>query len=306
MQEQGWSSCGSNIDKSSSSRPRKRKGAPSKDLGEECLLVGRQFITEALDLLRKRISTRRALRAHCYCHGHQCSAKFIGPLGFPDGLMVHVAGFSCTDWSSMGVGEGWLGKTSLVFAQWLAEQMETPDQDFLVTECASKFDVSIFAWLVGERYELTVIHVSPELFGEPTQRNRMCMILLEKSRRQWCLQGSAQEVYEQTSPQALRECAGEGNGKEKKAMRDCVCQILPNVWSVWFTFNSCHSNLVRSRLQSNQCPADASDPDAKKICPTQTLELLRSSLNDFNDPMKGKMKTDMLCRESMQLQLRDY
>ena len=78
------------------------------------------------------------------------------------------------------------------------------------------------------------------------------------------------------------------------------------VWSVWFTFNSCHSNLVRSRLQSNECPADASDPDAKKTCPTQTLELLRSSLNDSNDPMKGKMKTDMLRRESTQLQLRDY
>ena len=112
-------------------------------------LVGRQFITEALDLLRKRISTRRTLRAHCYCHGRQCSAKFIRPLGFPDGLMVHVAGFSCADWSSMGVGEGWLGKTSLVFAQWLAEQIETPDQDFLVTECASKFDAEHFC-MAGE------------------------------------------------------------------------------------------------------------------------------------------------------------
>ena len=109
MQEQGWSSCGSNIDKAQG----------------------------------------WTLRAHCYCHGRQCSAKFIRPLGFPDGLMVHVVGFSCTDWSSMGVGEGWLGKTSLVFAQWLAEQMETPDQDFLVTECASKFDAEHFC-MAGE------------------------------------------------------------------------------------------------------------------------------------------------------------
>ena len=98
----------------------------------------------------------------------------------------------------MGCSEGWLGKTSLIFAQWLAEQMETPEQDFLVTECTNNFDAEHFACLVSDRYELTVIHVSPELLGEPTQRNRMCMILLDKSRRQWRLQASAQEVYEKT------------------------------------------------------------------------------------------------------------
>ena len=185
-------------DESPSSRPRKRKGAPSKDSKDEFISVGRQFIAEAVDLLRKRIPSRRSLRGHCYCHGQQCVAKFIRPLAFPDGLVVHVAGFSCTDWSSMGYSEGWLGKTSLIFAQWLAEQMETPEQDFLVTECTNNFDAEHFACLVSDRYELTVIHVSPELLGEPTRRNRMYMILLDKSRRQWRLQASAQEVYEKT------------------------------------------------------------------------------------------------------------
>ena len=57
-------------DESPSSRPRKRKGAPSKDSKDELIAVGRQFIAEAVDLLRKRIPSRRSLRGHCYCHGN--------------------------------------------------------------------------------------------------------------------------------------------------------------------------------------------------------------------------------------------
>ena len=183
---------------------RKRKAdAALHDFREELLESGRGFITEAVDLLSRCMEDKNKIRGHCYVHGKRCTANTQKIPSFR-GFCVNITGFSCLDWSCMGAQKGWLGSSSIPWAQWCAERLHAANmntEDFVIAECTRTFDAAHFETLVSPKFHFAVLHVTPELLGEPVCRNRIYMILLAKNKRAWVpevLQRSVQEVFEQT------------------------------------------------------------------------------------------------------------
>ena len=99
---------------------------------------------------------------------------------------LHVAGFSCIDWSGMNrQRKGWCGDTLLPFCQWLAERMQF-DEDCVIGENTIGFDVDTLAEIVeAHGFTCDTLQVSPVLLGEAVERQRLYIIMLRKSRFRW-------------------------------------------------------------------------------------------------------------------------
>ena len=95
-----------------------------------------------------------------------------------------VAGVNCYDWSSMGGQKRWLGQSALAFLAWARERL-LAQEDAVLVECVMQFDHELLAELFDDLYELTVLRVSPSLFGLPVERQRKYMVLLAKHRVKW-------------------------------------------------------------------------------------------------------------------------
>ena len=180
---------------------KKRKMSPSKGLQKRIRDMGREFISDAVQLLRQSLPTKKQVRAHCYVHGSSCRLR-VHPHPPGDGsrmsTSISVTGFSCVDWSAMGKRLGWLGGSSLVWAQWCAELLAR-EEDWAVCECTDGFDAEHFQSIISDVYELRCIFVSPQTLGEPASRMRVYMILVNKARWQFSeqvQQASAQEVFD--------------------------------------------------------------------------------------------------------------
>ena len=82
---------------------KKRKMNRSKHTLKQIRDVGREFITDAVQLLLENLPSRKPhVRAHCYVHGSSCRLRVrphkadAGPV---PSTCVSIAGFSCVDWS---------------------------------------------------------------------------------------------------------------------------------------------------------------------------------------------------------------
>ena len=103
--------------------------------------------------------------------------------GSPAPLRLHIAGFSCVDWSNMGSKQGWIGHSTLSFMQWLAERTQF-EEDIVICEKTVAFDLDTLVKLTP-KFQVDTLTVSPTLIGEPVERRRLYIILLLKKRRRW-------------------------------------------------------------------------------------------------------------------------
>lgn len=187
----------------SACRNRDRKVSNGLTKTEAFHLVGKRFIMQAWQVTQAYgAKEAAALKSYCHVHGGQCP---VLPESNSPGSSMHIAGVSCTDWSSMGGKAGWLGKTALPFLQWLRERVLGGEQIVLV-ECVPTFDAETLKEMVKEQYHLELLIFSPTLFGQPTERQRAYMILLRKDSFHWHpaisdygIQAAFERIYARTS-----------------------------------------------------------------------------------------------------------
>ena len=122
-----------------------------------------------------------SVSAYCYIHKRPCP---VIPLPNVPGLRMHVAGVTCVDWSSMGAGRQWLGDSCPVMMEWVRERL-LATEEVVIAECVLGFDSDTLAMLLKDVYEMTVLRLSPVLFGEPVARQRKFMVLLRKGKLRW-------------------------------------------------------------------------------------------------------------------------
>ena len=117
------------------------------------------------------------------------------------GVLCHVAGVPCTDWSSMGKRAKWAGKTAKAVFAWAAERRiaaTVGDEDVVLVECVCGFDHSMLERLLDDLFALQWLPITPVQMGIPASRRRKYMILLR--RKDWRFHGvvhaqSALKVY---------------------------------------------------------------------------------------------------------------
>lgn len=105
------------------------------------------FVKETLERVMKQDLSK--VTSFCYKHGGQCPVYPVslqsddqdsgraasackeeaGCEGTSNqarspALQLHVAGFNCYDWSSMGSRRGWFGPSRLPFVQWLSDRRD--------------------------------------------------------------------------------------------------------------------------------------------------------------------------------------
>ena len=85
----------------------------------------------------------------------------------------------------MGSMPRWLGKGALPFLQWAFERLIALDEAFVIGECVLGFDDASFAELMSPRFDMVTLVVSPVLFGDPVERIRKYMILLDRTKLKW-------------------------------------------------------------------------------------------------------------------------
>ena len=85
---------------------------------------------------------------------------------------------------NVGNRQRWLGPSVLPFLQRARERM-LGLEDFIVVECVSHFDDIALQEIMKPVFQLTCLHVTPRLFGEPVDRPRKYMILISKRRLRW-------------------------------------------------------------------------------------------------------------------------
>ena len=146
--------------------------------------LGVAFVREAWPLVKR---SRRSPRAHCHIHGMSCPRKQQSSrFGVEYGMLLHIAGMTCVDWSGLGNTEQWLGDSGVVFLFWLAECLLEDEVDMLLGECVTSFDDTMMGELAAScGYSLTTFGVCPSMFGWPGTRQRKYMVLLRNSSLTW-------------------------------------------------------------------------------------------------------------------------
>jgi hypothetical protein len=146
--------------------------------GRKCFKAMAKF------MLRGGRVDAESLHAHCYIHGKPC--RVLPPRTEPGcrAIRVFVAGIICHHWSSMGSRCGWLGQSSKVFMQVLAELMAS-DYDVAIFECTPTFDYETGLGPLMVDWNLVVLPFSPTMLGLPTSRPRVYMVLTRKKSLQW-------------------------------------------------------------------------------------------------------------------------
>lgn len=121
--------------------------------------------------------------ADCLIHRKKCPVIPKVPKMFR-GLVCNIAGISCFDFSTMGNALRWLGKSALPFLAWARERL-LAGEHFVLVECVKGFDHETMEKLFDGIFKLTVIRVSPSLYGLPTERKRKYMVLLATDKLKW-------------------------------------------------------------------------------------------------------------------------
>ena len=239
------------------------------ELKHDVLEAGREFMTQAIDLLSRSLMDKKCVRAHCYKPGKQCKAVQGVRDEASGDLALNVSGFSCVDWSTMGVGLGWLGDSALPFAQWAAERLRSAWlnlEDVVICECTPNFDAAHFQALMGCDFHMQVLYVSPNMLGEPVSRNRVYMLLLNKRTRVWSEEvesTSAQEVYDETFfaqvvMPLLEKFRAPQHEVDDQVRRLTVKQNLPNATSSgrkWSFLQVC-SAATKASIQEHEAFVD--------------------------------------------------
>ena len=117
--------------------------------------------------------------AKAFCFRHLRPCRLWDGLDAPasahtrSGLLVAVAGFSCTDFSPRRTGQrpGLLGKTAPAFHHWIGE-LRALQPDILLWENVPTFPAEVLRDLLGEEYVHHDVLVGPDMLGWPQSRER--------------------------------------------------------------------------------------------------------------------------------------
>ena len=137
--------------------------------------------------------------AFCCVHGRKCKLSYKQCGESPPGMRFNCSGISCTDWSRMGHGRGWLGPTALPFLAFALERLLLCEEIFLVENVAC-FDHDYMAGLFPE-YTMEVLRTCPVKLGVPISRDRVFLAFVRKETTTWnkeAQRAGLQELYDAT------------------------------------------------------------------------------------------------------------
>ena len=122
------------------------------------------------------------MEARCLKHDCQCESPVAVAMHrrAPNIIRGHVAGIQCTDFSAMGKGKGFCGRTSISFLAWIQER-RCSREDWIVCECVCRFPSHVLTEFLPD-YELLVLKLNPTQMGIPVSRPRQYMLLVRKDR----------------------------------------------------------------------------------------------------------------------------
>ena len=171
---------------------RAKKVNAKNDVKKGCYRdVGLEFFKAACKVLIEETICDGASSAHstAWCERHQQKCPVVkaggaSGIGAKEGTIALIAGVSCFDWSPMGEGEGWLGKSTLVLLQFLKEFVDLKPH-WAVLECVLRFDESTALDCLLEEYLLRTICSDPSRMGMPCRRPRKYMLLIRKDSLRW-------------------------------------------------------------------------------------------------------------------------
>ena len=147
---------------------------------------GRTFMRQAVKFMFAVDTVKEEqVVAPCEVHGRSCP---VLPKLSPSfkGLVASIAGVNCYDWSSMGSMKRWLGEGGFPFLCWARERViASGSEHFALVECVSNFDHELMQEIFAEVFSLTLLHFSPTMMGDASERNRKYMVLLAKRTMRW-------------------------------------------------------------------------------------------------------------------------
>lgn len=154
------------------------------------------FATNDTKLALKRLKSRKLTGSKLYA---EMKAIFWRPgavmlqhhclcCGVPQMLVqadVHLAGVSCTDWSSMGLQNKENGTQIPAILVWAPQRLLLLDPVVLV-ENVPQFKQSMLEDLLGEAYDIVSIPLCNTMFGMPGSRRRPYLLLTRRASHRLC------------------------------------------------------------------------------------------------------------------------
>ena len=137
---------------------------------------GKKFMAEAVAVMKKaKFNTK------CFCQAHNSECD-VHPtrLERQGAIYVVVAGTTCVAWSRMGVQDGWIHDSAVVFLVWLFDLLNA-GPDIIIQECTVGFDRFTYINLIEDEYHAEVQILDPREFGIPVKRARQFVIARKKS-----------------------------------------------------------------------------------------------------------------------------
>ena len=155
----------------------------------------------------------------------------------------HIAGVECQDWSPMGKQAGWQGRTAESFAAWLVARWQR-DEDYIIVENVARFPSRCLEELLGQRFALRKLVVSPIDLGVPVHRKRQYMLMVNTQRWRWpedlADDQSCQEAY-----MKMFGCSSDLTAQD-------LCRAPPGVLSAYRE----ECALARGLPHKRSCPED--------------------------------------------------
>jgi len=227
------------------------------------LRLGRRYIQDVRKLLEQTAFPAGQL-ASCQRHGCMCRVCPVKDTrGHPHPLHVEIAGTTCTAWSSMGAGWGWLDKSALPCMVWMFWVLAV-EPDIVLHECTPRFQHQQLADILDGKFWCESVVMSPEDWGVPAKRPRRYTMLLN---RKWQLpaatSSTAPPAQASSIPRALQPGPMTGGAAAfqftsgcfrdlffKQRMADC------DVYMVASPLQIQEYNEHRAARSSSSCPVD--------------------------------------------------
>ena len=219
-----------------------------------------------------------------------------------DIVKLHSAGFNCYDWSAMGAKKGWYGASTPAYMQWLAERKQF-GEEIVIGENTLNFDVETQRQMVADTHTVDCIQVSPSLFGEPIERQRLYIVMLRKNKRRWARHMmrdmNLQDFFNQVFARKILMCVDDKFRAPQAAVQEYVsgladAQRLPPTtssgkpWSCYLAMSSA----ARAKVQGHQKKLEEiAEQKGFALNPEEVRNWTAnlSQTPDFMPPARGKV-----------------
>ena len=120
------------------------------------------------------------IKADCSRHKGKCPVYANLLHRPPDTMLISFAGHICKYWSMMGDRLGPIGSSAVPLILWTAE-VRLIQPDIIFTECTPLFEARKMFHELLDLYELHIIDLAPECFGDVVKRDRKFCIMTLKT-----------------------------------------------------------------------------------------------------------------------------